>query len=282
VSVQSVLDEVVAGTPRVRWSIAITGAPGHAPETAGHAPGTAGHAPGARLRTASIGKILLLLETARQIEEGVLDPAEMLRKRPELAVADSGLWQHLATGALPVADVATLIGAVSDNFATNVLLDRIGAGPLAELTARLGLRETALNDRVRNKREAHHPPTLSNGSAAELAGLMGGLARRELVSAAVSERVDGWLATNTDLSMVAAGIDLDPLAHVVPERGWLLRNKTGTDTGIRADVGYLVREQRMIAYAVLANWEPSAHEATSEVLAGMRAIGAALGRPAAV
>src|SRR5205085_32113 len=83
-----------------------------------------------------------------------------------------------------------------------------------ELTARLGLRETALRDRVRNKREAHHPPTLSHGSAAELAGLLGGLARRELISAAVSERVDRWLATNTDLSMVASAFDLDPLAQV--------------------------------------------------------------------
>lgn len=261
-SVQSVVDEVVAGTPAVRWSISATGIPGHDA--------------GARLKTASIGKLLLLLETARQIEDGTLDPAELLRKRPELAVADSGLWQHLAIGALPVADVAVLVAAVSDNFATNVLLERVGTAPLAELTARLGLRETALRDRVRDKREAHHPPTLSHGSAAELAGLLAGLARRELVSAAVSERVERWLATNTDLSMVAAAFDLDPLAHIAPERGWSLRNKTGTDDGIRADVGFVSRSQTLIAYAVIANWDARAHEATAAVLAGMHAIGAAL------
>ena len=256
-SLQRVVDDTVAATPGVRWSIAVTGGV------------TAAHRPERQLRTASIGKILLLLETARRIEAGLLDPAEPLRKSPGLAVADSGLWQHLATDTLPVADVAALIAAVSDNFATNVLLERVGLGAVAELTTALGLRRTALNDRVRGSRAPDDTRTLSNGSAGELAALMTGISRREVVSPAVSRRVDDWLAINTDLSMVAAGFDLDPLAHDT------LHNKTGTDDHIRADVGHVGET----AYAVLANWDAGVDE-TAAVMTAMRAIGGALAQAA--
>lgn len=267
---QDVVDRVVAGTPGVRWSIRIAGGPG--PHL------VADHEPGSRLRTASIGKILLLAETARRFEDGTLDPAEPLRRDPALAVADSGLWQHLAVDALPAADVAALIAAVSDNYATNVLLDRIGLESVAALRDSLGLRDTSLNDRVRGFRAPGDTRTLSTGSAAELVGLMGRIARGDLISPAVSGRLDGWLATNVDLSMVAAGFHLDPLAHVEADRGCVLRNKTGTDDGIRADVGYVTGRASPIAYAVLANWPAAEFDARDAVMTGMRTIGSALRR----
>ena len=134
VDMQEIVDSVVDATAGVDWSIMITG----------RADVAAAHDADRRLRTASVGKLLLLVETARQIEDGRLDPAEQLRKDRGLAVADSGLWQHLTTDTLPVADLAVLIAAVSDNYATNVLLGRIGLGALADLADDLGLRDTAL------------------------------------------------------------------------------------------------------------------------------------------
>ena len=69
--VQQVVDEIIAATPRVRWSVAVIGR------------AAAAHAPDRRLRTASIGKILLLAEASRQIEAGTLDPhARPARHRP--------------------------------------------------------------------------------------------------------------------------------------------------------------------------------------------------------
>jgi hypothetical protein len=62
---------------------------------------------------------------------------------------------------------------------------------------------------------------LSWGTAGDLAALMSGLARGSVVSPAASARVDSWLATGVDLSMVASGFDLDPLAHT----DGALRNK---------------------------------------------------------
>jgi beta-lactamase class A len=257
-NIQEIVDEVVAGTPDVDWSVRIDD--------------RAAHQEKKRLRTASVGKLLLLIETARRIADGTLDPAELLAKDPALAVADSGLWQHLRVPALPVADLAVLIAAVSDNFATNVLLGRIGLRPLTDLAASLQLRETALLDRVRGERAPTDPPTLSHGTAEELAGLMRGLARGTVVSREVSAQVDAWLATGVDLSMVASGFDLDPLAHNTADTGPPLRNKTGTDSGIRADVGHV----GLLPYAVIANWNPHTADRTAEVMRGMRAIGEAM------
>lgn len=249
---QQLIDEIVAATPQVQWSIVV---------------GEAGHEPDRRLRTASVGKLLLLAETARRITAGELDPGELLPRDPRLAVADSGLWQHLATAELPIADLAVLIAAVSDNYATNVLLDRVGLASVAALAGGLGLRQTALHDRVRDNRGPEHPATLSTGCAAELAALMGRLSRGELVDPATDALVDRWLATSTDLSMVAAAFHDDPLEHV---HG--VRNKTGTSDGVRADTGY----RDGVVYAVLANWDPAEGDATATVMEGMRAIGAAL------
>ncbi|GID27820.1 serine hydrolase [Paractinoplanes brasiliensis] len=246
----TVIDEVVAATPDVRWSIAV--------------PGLGEHEPGRRLRTASVGKLLLLIETARRLEDGTLDAGEMLVKDPAVAVADSGLWQHLSVDALPVADVALLIAAVSDNYATNVLLGRVGLAAVAALTGKLGLHETRLLDRVRRDRGPHDPPTLSTGSAGELAGMMRTIARGELVSPAVSARMDAWMATSADLSMVASAFGADPLTHTRS-----VRNKTGTDDGIRADVGYIGHQP----YAVLAEFP---EEQSALVMAGMRRIGEAV------
>jgi len=87
------------------------------------------------------------------------------------------------------------------------------AGEASALVVPLVADSGALHDRVRHSRGPLDPATLSTGSAGELAGLMGRLARGELVSAAVSRRLDGWLATSTDLSMVASGFRADPLAR---------------------------------------------------------------------
>jgi beta-lactamase class A len=60
------------------------------------------------------------------------------------------------------------------------------------------------------------------------------------------------------------------------DRGYLLRNKTGTATGIRADIGYLTKDTTTLAYAVIANWDAKVHDSTDDVMNAMRRIGSAL------
>ena len=83
-----------------------------------------------------------------------------------------------------------------------------------------------------------------------------------------------WLSLGTDLSMVASAFGLDPLAHRDVDRGVVLWNKTGTDGGVRADVGAVRSGARAIAYAVLAEWESgAAPSARDTVLDAMRETG---------
>jgi beta-lactamase class A len=227
------------------------------------------------LRTASVGKLFLLVEVARQAARGALDLTEPVRWEDDERVEDSGLWHLLDQRTLSVGDLCVLIGAVSDNLATNVLVRLVGLPAVASTTAALGYTDSRLLDRVRDDRGPEHPPTLSVGTAAELADLMSRLHRGQVVDENVSALVLRWLRANTDLSMVAAAFHLDPLAHAEPDRGVRLLNKTGTISTARADVGVVEGPGASVAYAVLAAWTPDV-DVRDGVLAGMREIGRAI------
>ncbi len=222
-------------------------------------------------KTASVGKLFLLIEVARQIEAGTLMADEPLDRRTEESVADSGIWYVLDADLMTVDDACRLVGAVSDNLATNVLVGRIGIDAIAATTKELGYEKSALLDRIRDERLPEHAPTLSQGTAGELADLCARLANGTVISEQVSARVLAWIALNTDLSMTAAAFGLDPLAHIDEDRGITLRNKTGTISTARIDVGVVRGPQRTLAYAVLANWHDG--DPRDEVLAAMRQVG---------
>ena len=115
------------------------------------------------LWTASVGKLFLLVEIARRAAAGDLDLTERVRWRDDELVADSGLWYRLDQRELSVGDLCLLVGAVSDNLATNVLLRLVGVPAVAVTTRALGHRDSALLDGVRRptrprRTRPRHPP----------------------------------------------------------------------------------------------------------------------------
>lgn len=229
------------------------------------------------LPTASVAKVFVLVELAARLERGELSPDLLLDRRDAHPVRDSGLWQHLRVDVLPVEDVAVLVGAVSDNLATNALLDLLGLDRVQERAAALAPGGSTLHDLVRDARGEADPASLSSGCARDWAGLLAALHRGEVVSPAVSSTVLGWVSGGTDLSMVAAVFDLDPLAHRDQDLGVRLWNKTGTDAGVRADVGLVAGPGAAVAYAALCAWDdtedPDRAAARREVLGAMRSVG---------
>nr|WP_243061668.1 serine hydrolase [Humibacter sp. RRB41] len=223
--------------------------------------------------TASIGKVLLLVEVAARLESRETSPLSLVDRLHTDAVGDSGIWQHLAVPSLPLADLAALVGATSDNLATNVLLRRMGLDSVSARTQQLGLTRTALLDLVRDHRGPDDAPQLSVGSAKELTWLFSALARGEVVDAGTSKRVVAWLSLNHDLSMVAGAFGLDPLAHRGPDHGVLLMNKTGSDLGVRSEVGVLRGPRAGVTYAVSTHFDDTDLSARLVVLDGMRAVG---------
>lgn len=223
--------------------------------------------------TASIGKVLLLVEVAARIEALQSTAFSMLDREQPDAVVGSGIWQHLAVPTLPLADLAALVGATSDNLATNVLLRRIGLEAVSKRTEQLGLTRTALLDLVRDHRGPDDAPQLSVGSAKELTWLLSSLARGEIVDEATSRRVVGWLSLNADLSMVAGAFGLDPLAHRAADHGILVVNKTGADPGVRSEVGVLRGPRAGVTYAVSTYFDDTDLAVRLGVLEGMRTVG---------
>lgn len=256
----------------VRWSASVIGADGTVLDDLNAT---------TVLPTASVGKVLLLVRVYADVEAGRLDPAELLPATSADGVADSGLWQFLDAPALSVLDLCRLIGAVSDNLATNVLIGRVGLDRVDASAAELGIRRCRLHDIVRDVRAAEHPPYLSTGAADELAVLARGLCLGEVGSPWVSAAVTDTLRLNTDLSMVAAAAALDPLAHGGVDLGWRLFNKTGTQMGTRADVGVIERIEgsnggaETISYAVIGRFEDGARHRRA-VLGAMGAVGEGL------
>jgi beta-lactamase class A len=102
---------------------------------------------------------------------------------------------------------------------------------------------------------------------------MGALARGEVVDAPTSQRVMGWLSLNTDLSMVASAFGLDPLAHRYSDHSLLLINKTGTDKGVRAEVGAVRGRHAAVSYAVSIQFDDNSLATRLRVLEAMRVLG---------
>lgn len=263
------IDDVVKAAATIDWAVSIRDPAGAE---------LASHNADATMEIASVGKMLLLIEIARQCAAGELSGRDVLTRAPELAVADSGIWQHFCVDELPIRDLCVLVASVSDNLATNVLLNHVGLQRLRELAASLDLSRTAVLDYVRDRRGPHQPAIFATGSASELSSLMTQLQRNECISRTVSQQVLGWLSAGVDLSMVPSAFGLDPLSHATSGRELFVRNKTGSDTRVCADIGTVGRGDTWLSYAVVANWSEPVARLRSEALFRIHSIGKVLAR----
>lgn len=226
--------------------------------------------------TASVGKIFLLHRLLAEVDDGRRSLEDRVTRRPVEWMDNSGLWYLLQADELSLYDLAALIGAVSDNAATNTLVREIGIEAVHSHTVAMGYRHSGLDDWVRWPIPPGAPRTLSHATAADLVRFCARLVTRADLSASSSDTLQRWLGAGMDLSMVASAFRLDPLAHYFFDRDIWLWNKTGTISTVRADTGVVMSPTRRIAYAVLANWDRGEADPRDEVLAAMRDAGEAI------
>ncbi len=95
---------------------------------------------------ASSIKIPILLELFRQAQAGTLKLDEHVDVKKALMAAGSGVLLHFSDGgsALSLRDLAVLMIVLSDNTATNILIDRVGMQNVNDNLHRLGLTQTRL------------------------------------------------------------------------------------------------------------------------------------------
>jgi beta-lactamase class A len=199
------------------------------------------------LPSASMGKIFILGYLSELTRGGDINLEHIVQVEDGDIVGDSGLLQYLNSRHYTYNDLATLIGSVSDNSATNTLIRILGLNNIQEYTRRMGLKETVIIDIIRDVRDPQiHPFAPSKSNSFEYAKMVEEYKNDSLVK--------NWLTKNTDLSMVASAFNIDPLAH--SDAGKLF-NKTGTDLGIRCDAGNVVIGYHDWTYAMFVKFDES-------------------------
>src|SRR3954462_269320 len=94
--------------------------------------------------TASTIKLTLVYELFKQAEEGRIRLDETLALDRSKAVGGTGVLVEMGTPVLSIRDYAVLMVTLSDNTATNVLIDRLGMDHVARRMQALGLNGTKL------------------------------------------------------------------------------------------------------------------------------------------
>ena len=197
-------------------------------------------APDEILPTASVIKLPILVELYRAAAAGELSLDTRVTLRDTDAVGGSGILKVFGAGLQPtLRDVATLMIALSDNTATNLVLDALGGldGVNATMDS-LGFATIRLHNRIDFERIGDDVRRLGESSTRDLCGLVGAIARREVVSPQVSEAIEDVLETQQYLDQVPRYVLTMPYwRELGQEPAIRFACKTGFFTGTRADTG---------------------------------------------
>jgi beta-lactamase class A len=208
--------------------------------------------------TASTFKFPVLAEVFAQAAAGKLDLDERVPLLAGDQVGGSGTLRDFQPGVQPtLRDLATLMIVVSDNSATNMLLDRVG-GPAAVNAAMqaLGLPSIVVNRRLIFSGAPRGP--VAEAAPQDMMRLAVMLAEGSLVSAEASREMRAILAGQHYHDQFPRYLCLLPYAED-NEQPRLLRllNKTGANGGLRADVGLLqLGDTDLVAFSVVCDTGP--------------------------
>lgn len=180
-----------------------------------------------RFPTASVIKTAVMLEAYQQDENGTLALDARLTLKEEDKVGGSGVLNGLSTGlALPVRDLVHLMITVSDNTATNLLVNRLGTRKIDDRLVALGLTSTKIfRPTFRDGRADLFPELekefgLGMSTPREMAALMAMIAEGKAVSPAASTAMLETLRRQQDRAMIP---------RLLPG-SVQTANKTGNDT----------------------------------------------------
>ena len=200
---------------------------------------------------ASAIKLPVLVELMRQVEAGEQNLDEVVTLAASDIVPGSGVLQQLTPGkvSLSLRDVATLMVTVSDNTATNMIIDRVGMAKVGAEMARLGLASTKLQRKMQD-RTAWEENRENLSTPDDQARLLELLYKGGILSAGSREEIDRILTIPKP----------GQLRTLLPE-GTKVAHKTGTLSGVVVDVGIVYLKDRPFIVSAMGNWLADANEA---------------------
>ena len=207
---------------------------------------------------ASSIKIAVLADLYLQAQQGKLKLADLYTVQASDLVPDSDIMGGLTPGVtrITLRDLATMMVAVSDNSATNVLIDRVGMEKVNALLESLGLAHTRLRRKMMDL-EAARQGRENISTPREMMTLLGAIYRGKVLSKESAADFFKVLSTNKD-----SWIPRDLPADVK------IANKPGSLEGVRNDSGIVFVEGRPYVICVMTAFlkdERDGEEAISKV-----------------
>lgn len=192
--------------------------------------------------TASTVKIAVLYELFRQADESRLDLDATLTLDRAKAVGGSGVLFELSRVTMSLRDYATLMVVLSDNTATNVIIDAVGMERVNARMQSLGVGDIRLRRRMMDLKAAL-AGNENVASPAAIARLLAMIHRGEGLSTASREAAVAILQKGRSSAMlrgIPAGV---PVA-----------SKPGNLDGVRVDAGIVDVPGRPYVFVAMTTW----------------------------
>ncbi len=189
-----------------------------------------------KFETASTVKTYILATLFHQIELGKAGLDEKMKYEEKHFVDGSGLFRNLSFGAeFYIRDVAMMMIIVSDNVATNMMIDFLGIDVINAYIKELGCKDTVLHNPI----DFAKYEKLGTTTPRDYASMFVRLAKRELVSEKASEQMLDIFKRQHYNSMLtkyfpAYMLDSEDLGE---EELIYVASKSGSMNEVRADGG---------------------------------------------
>lgn len=203
-----------------------------------------------RFYAASVIKVPIMVTVYREAARGRFRLSDRVRLRPDDQVGGSGVLHSLAPGLrLTVEDVVTLMIIVSDNSATNMLIDLVGAEAIRDTMTHYGMRGSTFFNKLQVvPEEIEGRNMLTPG---DVVRLYGAIARGRAVSLDACERMVRILKRQQFTDGIGGLLPhTDGPAGATPPCEWA--TKSGWVTGIVHDTGLLYLPGRTFAMAFMS------------------------------
>jgi beta-lactamase class A len=207
---------------------------------------------------ASSIKICVLAELYRQAQQGKLKLTDMYTVNAADLVQDSDIMGGLTPGVTQITlrDLATMMVAVSDNSATNVLIDRVGMDNVNAFLSAQGLRDTRLRRKMMDLKAAGEGRE-NVSTPNEMATLLQALYQGKILNKEMTADFFKVLATHKD-SWIPRNLPDD----------LKIADKPGALEGVRNDSGVIFVEKRPYILCVMTTYlrrERDGEEAISNI-----------------
>lgn len=201
---------------------------------------------------ASTIKVTILMEFFRKVEDRKIDPYTPVTFRKRDNTIGSGVLKTLTIESvtMPLIDYATLMITVSDNSATNMLIDLLGMESINSTIISLGLQKTRLARKMMDM-EAFKAGKDSITTPKELIMLFESLYRPLFLSPYIRAE------TLKMLKKPKEGIVQGVIRNAVPDEVEVA-NKSGWIAGATLDAGIVFQPRRPYVVALAAKHIPSA------------------------